>query len=399
MNFHGAPIPRGWQRTYPNLLSTEGVYGAEWYNNVPTFTNQAASHNATLPFTRNVIGPMDYTPCAFSDSQHPHITSKAHELALTVLFESGLQHLADKPESYLAQPQAVQDFFTELPNVWDETRFVAGYPGKGAVLARRSGDSWYVAGINGLDEAQTFSLDLSFIKSADKIQFFADAMKQKYAVIILFALIIVSGITSFSSYQATERMITEDMKSALTKTLAEQQSDVISTDTIRVFNSFLTIEQLRGNAVLAVTTRQNGLRCEAKCSAATIFSMSDQKPASVLWTIALLWSLYCFWKYRKNEPLIAFGGLAYSEIDKRFYNAKGKQVKLTPMQQQLMEMFFHNESHHLTKAEICDTLWPKKDDANDTLYTLIRRLKPIIEEHSDLMIESDRGRAYELKIK
>ena len=182
VNFHGATIPRGWQRTYPNLLSTEGVYGAEWYNNVPTFTAQAASHNATLPFTRNVIGPMDYTPCAFSDSQHPHITSKAHELALTVLFESGLQHLADKPESYLAQPQAVQDFFTELPSVWDKTRFVAGYPGKGAVLARRFGHSWYVAGINGLDEAQTFSLDLSFIKSADKIQYFADAPDGSWAI-------------------------------------------------------------------------------------------------------------------------------------------------------------------------------------------------------------------------
>ena len=182
VNFHGATIPRGWQRTYPNLLSTEGVYGAEWYNNVPTFTAQAARHNATLPFTRNVIGPMDYTPCAFSDSQHPHITSKAHELALTVLFESGLQHLADKPESYLAQPQAVQDFFTELPTVWDETRFVSGCPGKSAVLARRFGHSWYVAGINGLDEAQTFSLDLSFIKSADKIQFFADTPDGSWAI-------------------------------------------------------------------------------------------------------------------------------------------------------------------------------------------------------------------------
>lgn len=224
-------------------------------------------------------------------------------------------------------------------------------------------------------------------------------MKQKYAVIILFALIVASSMTSLSSYQATERIVAEDMESALTKALAEQQSDVISTDTILVFNSFLTIEQLRGNAVLAVTTRQDGLRCEAKCSAATIFYMSDQRPASVLWTIALLWGLYCFWRYRKNEPLIAFGGLAYSEIDRRFYNAKGKQVRLTPMQQQLMEMFFHNESHLLTKTEICDTLWPKKDDANDTLYTLIRRLKPIIEEHSDLKIESDRGRSYELKIR
>ena len=181
-NFHGATIPRGWQRTYPNLLSTEGVYGAEWYNNVPTFTAQAARHNATLPFTRNVIGPMDYTPCAFSDSQHPHITSKAHELALTVLFESGLQHLADKPESYLAQPQAVQDFFTELPTVWDETRFVSGCPGKSAVLARRFGHSWYVAGINGLDEAQTFSLDLSFIKPSDRIQYFADTPDGSWAI-------------------------------------------------------------------------------------------------------------------------------------------------------------------------------------------------------------------------
>ena len=201
-------------------------------------------------------------------------------------------------------------------------------------------------------------------------------MKQKYAVIILFALIVASSMTSLSSYQATERIVAEDMKSALTKTLAEQQSDVISTDTIRVFNSFLTIEQLRGNAILAVTTRQDGLRCEAKCSAATIFSMSDQKPASVLWAMALLWGLYCFWHYRKQVPLVAFGGLAYSEVDRCFYNAKGKQVKLT-----------------------CDTLWPKKDDANDTLYTLIRRLKPIIEEHSDLKIESDRGRSYELKIR
>ena len=146
VNFHGATIPRGWQRTWPNLMSTEGVYGAEWYNNVPTFTAKAAAHNATLPFTRNVIGPMDYTPCAFSDSQHPHITTHAHELALTVLFESGLQHLADKPESYFAQPQEVQDFLSHLPSVWDETRFVSGYPGESAVIARRSGSTWYIAG-------------------------------------------------------------------------------------------------------------------------------------------------------------------------------------------------------------------------------------------------------------
>jgi hypothetical protein len=176
VNFHGAPIPRGWQRTYPNLLTTEGVYGAEWYNNVPTFTKKAASHNATLPFTRNVIGPMDYTPCAFSDSQHPHITSHAHELALTVLYESGLQHLADRPESFLAQPAEVQQFLSHLPNVWDDTRYVAGYPGESAVLARRSGNTWYVAGINGTDEEQTISIPLKgIVKKAKNIYLFADS--------------------------------------------------------------------------------------------------------------------------------------------------------------------------------------------------------------------------------
>lgn len=174
INFHGATIPRGWQRTYPNLLSTEGVYGAEWYNNVPTFTKRAAAHNATLPFTRNVIGPMDYTPCTFSDSQHPHITSNGHELALTVLYESGLQHLADKPESYLSQPAEVQQFLKELPSVWDETRLIGGYPGEYAVIARRSGNTWYIAGINGTDSIKSISLDQKIIKGRRHITSFTD---------------------------------------------------------------------------------------------------------------------------------------------------------------------------------------------------------------------------------
>ena len=104
VNFHGATVPRGWARTYPNLMSTEGVYGAEWYNNQPVLTNKAAGHNTTLPFTRNVIGSMDYTPVTFSNSQHPHITSYGHELALSVVFESGFQHFADSPASYDSLP-------------------------------------------------------------------------------------------------------------------------------------------------------------------------------------------------------------------------------------------------------------------------------------------------------
>ena len=213
----------------------------------------------------------------------------------------------------------------------------------------------------------------------------------------------VSGATSFRSYQATERLIEDDMSQARASALAEQQSDVISADTIRVFNSHLQMEQLRGHALLAVDTRQKGFKCVAKCSTATIFAMSDQRPASILWMLTLLWAGFCFYRHRHQMPLLAgmtpYGGLNYAESEGRFYDAEGRQVKLTPMHQQLMEMFFRSSSHSLTKTEICDALWPKKPDASETLYTLIRRLKPIIEAHSDLRIEVDRGKAYELRIK
>ncbi|WP_245207095.1 glycoside hydrolase family 97 protein [Barnesiella sp. WM24] len=168
VNFHGATIPRGQQRTYPNLVSVEAVYGAEWYNNVPTFTDRAASHNATLPFTRNVIGSMDYTPCAFTDSQHPHVTTDAHELALTVMYESGIQHLADRPESFLSQPAVIRDFLTALPTAWDDTVLLGGYPGEYAVIARRKADLWYVAGINGSDSRREVRIDMSLLPEANE---------------------------------------------------------------------------------------------------------------------------------------------------------------------------------------------------------------------------------------
>ena len=228
-------------------------------------------------------------------------------------------------------------------------------------------------------------------------------MKQKYMVMVLLALIGAASLTSFRSYRATERLVTSDMNQALALALAEQNTDVINSDTIQVFNSYLQLEQLRGQAVLAVDTRQRGFQCYARCSMATIFSMSEQRPALALWTLAMLWITFCFFYRRREMPLTAglqhYGGLNYSEAEGRFYAADGNFVQLTPMQHQLMEMFFHSPSHSLSKTEICEALWPKKPDASDTLYTLIRRLKPIIEQHSDLKIESDRSKAYRLTIK
>ena len=182
VNFHGATLPRGWQRTYPNLVSVEAVYGAEWYNNTHTFAPKAAVHNTTLPFTRNVVGPMDYTPCAFSDSQHPHFTTHAHELALTVVFESAIQHLADRPESFLAQPQEVQNFLSTLPTVWDETKLLSGYPGEWVAMARRNGNTWYVGVLNGKDEKQSISIDWNFLSDGNySVQTFGDVAEEARA--------------------------------------------------------------------------------------------------------------------------------------------------------------------------------------------------------------------------
>ena len=228
-------------------------------------------------------------------------------------------------------------------------------------------------------------------------------MKQKYFVIILFVLIVASGATSLRSYRATERQIESDMSQALSSALAQQQSDVITQDTIRTFNSNLQIAELRGKATIAVDTKGREFRAYARCSEATIFSLSDQRLTAVLWSMTLLWAAFCFYR-RRHEMLhmagmLQCGGLCFAEAEGTFYDAKGQRIKLTPMQQQLLEMFFRSEAHQLTKTEICDALWPKKPDASETLYTLIRRLKPVIEQHSDLKIESDRGKAYELTVR
>ncbi|MFI7696672.1 glycoside hydrolase family 97 catalytic domain-containing protein [Nonomuraea sp. NPDC049655] len=149
VNFHGSTIPRGWERTWPHLMTLEAVRGAEWYLFGPAFAEEAVWHNTVLPFTRNVIGPMDYTPVTFGDALRPRRTTAAHELALAVVYESGLLHFADSPESYRAQPAEVREVLRAVPAAWDDTVGLAGEPGDHVVLARRTGGTWWLAGING----------------------------------------------------------------------------------------------------------------------------------------------------------------------------------------------------------------------------------------------------------
>lgn len=231
-------------------------------------------------------------------------------------------------------------------------------------------------------------------------------MKQKHAVLVLFALIFASSLTSFSCYSATSRLVREDIRRALSQTMAEQQSDVISQDTIRVFNSHLRMAALRGKATLVVDARERQFRAYAHCSEATIFRLSDQRPAALLWALTGFWAFFVWYRRRlpavtaqPSLPLVpglCYGGLTFQQTDGRFYTADGEAVQLTPMQCQLLEMFFLSPAHTLSKSDICEALWPKKPDASETLYTLVRRLKRVVEQHSSLHIVSGRGKSYSL---
>ncbi len=166
--FHGCVVPRGWARTYPHLMTYEGIRGAEWYNNGPEFTVTAPEHNTVIPFTRNVVGAMDYTPVNFTNSQFPHITSYGHELALSVLYESGMQHMADRPEGFYNLPDAARTFLKNIPNAWDDTKLVDGYPGKDVVMARRKGEFWYLGGINAESREKLKKVPLDFLPEGVK---------------------------------------------------------------------------------------------------------------------------------------------------------------------------------------------------------------------------------------
>jgi alpha-glucosidase len=170
VNFHGCTIPRGWQRTYPHLMTMEAVRGGEHYSfdSLPNFAQLSTYQNSVLPFTRNVIGSMDFTPIGFSKQQRPHLTTNAHEAALGVVFESGLLHMADSVAGYAAASADYKRYLADVPTAWDETRFLSGYPGRDFMVARRSGKRWYVAGINSENNAKTVSLGLGFTGKAGK---------------------------------------------------------------------------------------------------------------------------------------------------------------------------------------------------------------------------------------
>jgi len=169
VNYHGATLPRGWSRTYPNLMTHEAVHGAEYYET--PIEGPRPIDNVRFAFTRNVVGPMDYTPLTFAAAHEEVSTSYAHQLALAVVFESGIQHFADRGDSnpdmgfrkLFADFPFVQEALMAVPAAWEETLLVDGHPDSHIVLARRAGETWYVGGINGTDAELAISFSPSFL--------------------------------------------------------------------------------------------------------------------------------------------------------------------------------------------------------------------------------------------
>jgi alpha-glucosidase len=161
-NFHGATLPRGWQRTWPNLMTMEAVRGMEYNTFEQSNAEFAPVHDAMLPFARNVFDPMDFTPVVLDRISNTieRRTSAAFELATSVLFTSGIQHFAEIPQGMAKAPIYVRNFLKHVPVVWDDVRFIDGSPGQYVVIARKSGSTWYVAGINADRAPRKVKIDL-----------------------------------------------------------------------------------------------------------------------------------------------------------------------------------------------------------------------------------------------
>ena len=269
---------------------------------------------------------------------------------------------------------------------------------------------------------------------------------------LVFVLLMSSSLLAGHHGYCIERdNITSDLTHALALTLNDKSADIITPDTIKAYrhmqchsdgkvmfavadsrfcryikndnlkqNAYLTFDIIDGSyedsdmhaGTLCSDTmimdneycgETIALRGYSTLSTAAIFKLSDQRLSSFLFMMAVVWAvvstLYLHRRKEEENNNLTYGGLTLSSVDGCFYTEDNSPIHFTPMQEQLMQMFLTSPTHSLAKEEICKALWPKKDDANDTLYTLIRRIKPIIEDNTQLKITSDRSKGYILEIK
>ncbi|HSN50571.1 MAG TPA: glycoside hydrolase family 97 catalytic domain-containing protein, partial [Bacteroidales bacterium] len=188
LDFHGASKPTGMSRTWPNVLTSEGVKGQEWCR----WTNpDQPKHAVTLPFIRMLAGPVDFTPGVFRSESKDRFKiswtgsmgqgTRSHQMAMYVVFESPLQMLSDSPSRY-QEHQECTDFIAPVPTVWDETKALDGKIGEYIIMARRTGMTWYIGALTSWTQRKV-EIDFSFLPEGEyRLEFFRDgANSNRYA--------------------------------------------------------------------------------------------------------------------------------------------------------------------------------------------------------------------------
>lgn len=179
--FHGCTLPRGWERMYPNYVGSEAVLASENLIFNQHFNDNEAFNACLHPFIRNAVGSMEFGGTFLNkrynrtnDGGTARRTSDVFQLATAVLFQNPIQNFALAPNNLTDAPEVALDFMKQIPTTWDETVFIDGYPGKYAVLARRHGNRWYIAGINAQKEPLKLSLNLPMLNNGDVVVTYTD---------------------------------------------------------------------------------------------------------------------------------------------------------------------------------------------------------------------------------
>lgn len=178
--FHGCTLPRGWERMYPNYAASEAILASENLHFSQGFCNtEARQCGAIYPFTRNTVGAMDFGGSALNKFYNAdnatgsrRITTDVYALATAVLFQSPVQHFALAPNNLTDAPAWAIDFMKQVPTTWDDVKYIDGYPGQYVIMARRSGDTWYVAGINATGKAMEKTLTLPMLKAGESVSLY-----------------------------------------------------------------------------------------------------------------------------------------------------------------------------------------------------------------------------------
>ena len=179
--FHGCTLPRGWERMYPNYVASEAVLASENLSFGQGACDAEAKNGCTHTFIRNTVASMDFGGSALNkrystDNQHGTYrrTSDVYALATAVLFQSSVQHFALAPNNLEDAPAWAIDFMKMVPTTWDDVLFIDGYPGKYAIIARRAGDKWFVAGINAEQQPLKKTISLPMFAKDTQLTVYAD---------------------------------------------------------------------------------------------------------------------------------------------------------------------------------------------------------------------------------